>query len=214
MRYVRLFGKLLISVGCGILLFVAWTLWGTGLYTSRQQDELGRQFEAAAEVPIDLSGGSVEVPASFAPGPGRPVFRLRIPKIDVDHVVVEGVDTEDLRKGPGHFPSCRGGFKRPLCTELDEVWPGEVGRTIVSGHRTTYGAPFYDVNRLKAGDEIIAETKWGDFTYRVTGSEIVQPDARDIANPAASTFAEIVLTTCNPRYSAAQRLIVFARLVT
>ena len=213
MRWLRTFGKLLISVGCGILMFVAWTLWGTGLYTARQQAMLDDQFAAAPAIDAEESDGKVEVPDDFAPGPGKGVFRLRIPAIDFNQMVVEGVGTQELRKGPGHFPSCRNGFKRPLCTDLDEVWPGEEGRAIVSGHRTTYGAPFYNLDRLKPGDEIITETQWGDFTYEVTDKEIVPPDSRDIANPAAATFAEIVLTTCNPRFSAAQRLIVYARMV-
>lgn len=214
MRWIRLFGKLLISVGFGILMFVGWTLWGTGLYTARQQALLDDQFAAAPAIDLQLADGKVEVPTDFAPGPGRPVFRLRIPAIDFDQMVVEGVGTEELRKGPGHFPSCRRGFDRPLCTELDEVWPGEDGRVIISGHRTTYGAPFYNIDRLRNGDRIVTETQWGEFTYEVTDKEIVPPDSTDIANPAAATFAEIVLTTCNPRFSAAERLIVYARITT
>ncbi|MDQ3962627.1 MAG: sortase [Actinomycetota bacterium] len=212
MRWLRLFGKFLISVGFGVLLFVGWTLWGTGLYTAQQQDVLDDQFATAPTIPLERTDGKVEVPGDFAPGPGKGVFRLRIPAIDFSQMVVEGVGTEDLRKGPGHFPSCRRGFERPLCTDLDEVWPGEEGRAIISGHRTTYGAPFYNLDRLENGDKIITETKWGDFTYEVTDKEIVPPDSTDIANPAAATFAEIVLTTCNPRFSAAQRLIVYARM--
>jgi len=82
----------------------------------------------------------------------------------------------------------------------------------VSGHRTTYGAPFWALNELERGDDIIAETKWGTFSYRVSGSDVVPPTATDIANPRATDGREIVLTTCNPRFSAAERLIVFARL--
>lgn len=217
MRYVRYFGKFLISVGFGILMFVAWTLWGTGIYTTQQQNILDQAFadspDIAAEVDDD---GRIKVRESFLPEPGEAVFRLRIPAIDLRQVVVAGVGTEELRKGPGHFPSCRPGFERPLCTELEEVWPGEVGRAIVSGHRTTYGAPFYNLDRLERGDEIIIDALWSPdapIIYEVTGKEVVPPDSTDIANPAASTFAEIVLTTCNPRFSAAERLIVYGRLV-
>lgn len=195
-------------------MFVAWTLWGTGLYTSQQQDILNQAFADTPKVRLPETDGVVEWPNGFAPGPGEGVFKLRIPKIDLEQMVVQGVGTVELRKGPGHFPTCRKGFDRPFCTEIDEVWPGELGRTIVSGHRTTYGAPFYDIDRLARGDEIIAESRYGTFTYEVTGKEIVPPDSTDIANPAASTFAEIVLTTCNPRFSAAQRLIVYARMMT
>jgi sortase A len=215
MTVLRTLGKFLISVGFGVLLFVAWTLWGTGISTDRAQAALELEFDRQA--PIDARElsregvQSVEVDESFRPGPGEGVFRIVIPKIEESEMVVEGVDTESLRKGPGHYPDCRRGFQKPLCTDQEEIWPGEVGRVIISGHRTTYGAPFYDVDRLRRGDEIRLETKWGDFTYEVTGSEVVPPNAQDIATPV-SDKPELVLTTCNPRFSAAERLIVSAEL--
>ena len=217
MSYLRFFGKFLISVGFGILMFVAWTLWGTGIYTAQQQDVLDQAFADAPNVEASVDDdGRIKVPNDFLPGPGQAAFRMRIPAIDLRQVVVAGVGTEELRKGPGHYPSCRPGFERPLCTELAEVWPGERGRTIISGHRTTWGQPFYNLDRLERGDEIIIDAKYANgepIIYEVTHKEIVPPDSTDIANPGASTFAEIVLTTCNPRYSAAQRLIVYGRLV-
>jgi sortase A len=210
-RYVRVVGELLISVGVGILLFVAWELWGTGLYTAQQQDRLGqeldRKIEAAAERPGHTDAGP---PRGFAPAPGDPVFRMSIPAIRVTAVVVEGVDTRDLRKGPGHYPSCRPGFAHPLCTDFQEVWPGERGRVVVSGHRTTYGAEFNRIDQLKRGDEIRIESEWGRFVYDVTRQQIVQPDSRKVTVP--SDRFELALTTCNPKYSAAQRLVVYAEL--
>jgi sortase A len=140
------------------------------------------------------------------------VFRLQIPAIGVDSIVVEGVEQEQLALGPGHYPSCRRGFTKPLCTEAGEVWPGERGRVIVSGHRTTHGAPFWDLDKLRTGDRIVTRTKWGDFIYRVFGKDIVAPNALDIANPKATDASEIVFTTCNPKFSAAQRLIVYAEM--
>ena len=213
MKTLRIFGKFLISVGVGVLMFVAWTLWGTGLYTAQQQEALRVELDQLPSVaaPADDDEPQKLGPAT-PPGPGDPVFLLKIPSIDLDQVVVEGVGTEELEKGPGHYPTCRDGFERPLCTEFEEVWPGQDGRVIVSGHRTTFGAPFFDLDKLKPGDEIITQTKWGDFTYEVTETRIVQPDSLAIA--IQSDAAEIVLTTCNPKYSAAQRLIVFGRLVT
>lgn len=208
MRYVRFLGKLLISLGVGVLLFVVWTLWGTGLYTARAQDDLEASFADQPPVVLDEKG---QVPEDFKPGPGDVAFRLRIPAIDLRQVVVEGVGTEELHKGPGHYPSCRPGFDRPLCTEFEEMWPGEDGRVIVSGHRTTYGAPFFNLDQLRAGDEIITTTSWGEYTYEVTRKEIVPPDSLAIA--IQSGTPEIVLTTCNPKFSAAQRLIVYAKLV-
>lgn len=212
MRLLRILGKLLISVGVGVLLFVAWTLWGTGLYYDGQQDSLRDEFaEIAARPPSNDRPGTP--PRGFNPRPGQPVFVLRIPTIDLDQMVVEGVGTEDLRKGPGHYPSCRGEFKKPLCTEFPEAWPGERGRVIVSGHRTTYGAPFWDLNKLKADDRIHIETKWGDFTYEVTKKDIVLPDSPAVVVQELEG-RELALTTCNPRFSAAQRLIVYATLAS
>ena len=216
MKVLRTLGKLLISMGVGVLLFVAWTLWGTGISTSMAQDDLESEFEGISPIEVTSRSGDldgIEVDPSFKPRPGDPVFRIVIPKLDERHMVVEGVDTEELRKGPGHYPSCRRGFSKPLCTNQDEVWPGEVGRVILSGHRTTYGAEFGALDRLERGDSVRLETKWGDFTYEVMGSEIVLPNARDIATPT-SNKPELVLTTCHPRFSAEQRLIVSAELAT
>ena len=209
MRFVRVLGKFLISVGVGVLLFVGWTLWGTGLYTAQQQNELSDEFAALPPLPREGPKGP---PRSFDPGPGDPVFRLRIPSIDLNKIVVEGVTTEDLKRGPGHYPSCRRGFPKPLCTEFPEAWPGERGRVVVSGHRTTYGAPFWDMDKVKKGDEVLVETKWGDFTYRVYDKKIVLPSSPLIVIQELDD-SEIVFTTCNPKFSAAERLIVFARMV-
>jgi sortase A len=211
MNLVRYLGKFLISVGCGVLLFVVWTLWGTGLITARHQSALEEAW--AHEPAIELADSdNVKVPESFQPKAGEGVFRLKIPKIEFNDIVVEGVNREDLYKGPGHYPSCRPGFPRPLCTDFEEMWPGENGRVIVSGHRTTYGAPFFDLDKLRPGDEIEAETRWGDFTYEVTKLEVV--DDTSLAIAIQNDVAEIVLTTCNPKFSADQRLIVYASLTT
>jgi sortase A len=216
MRFLHILGKFLISVGVGILLFVGWTLKGTDLYTNGQQDRLADEFASSPTLIPDEQGDGgglrfVGPPKNFAPGPGDPVFRLVIPAIDTDHFVVEGVDVEELRKGPGHYPQCRPGFEGPLCTEFEEVFPGERGRVIVSGHRTTYAAPFWGVNKLKPGDEIRVMSKWGRFTYEVTRQEVVSPDSLAITVP--SRKAELVLTTCNPRFSASERLIIYSELV-
>lgn len=213
MTFLRLLGKFLISVGVGVLLFVAYTLWGTGFYTDQQQDRLKEEYAQLPVVEDDPTDDKPPGPPdSFAPGPGDAAFEMRIPKIwgDKSWVVVEGVDVEDLKKGPGHYPRCRPGFDLPLCTEFPATWPGQQGRVVVSGHRTTYDAPFWDLQELRAGDAIVTDTKWGRFTYRVTESKIVEPDSQIVVIP--SEDAEIVLTTCNPRFSADQRLVVYAEL--
>jgi sortase A len=220
MAFLRFFGKLLISVGAGVLLFVLWTLYGTGIFiTSREQNKLEAQFQAQAAFPErDGSGenGELEIhgpPKEFDPQRGEPTFRLKIPKIEVDDIVVEGVDEGELQKGPGHYPRCDDDFTGPHCTPFPEVWPGEQGRVIVSAHRTTYGAEFNELDKVGEGDEVITETKWGTFRYVVTEQRIV--DAEDtsitvqIHDPKTR---EIVLTTCHPEFSAEQRLIIFAEL--
>lgn len=216
----------MISLGVGVLLFVAWILWGTGIYTSQQQDKLRDEFTELPQFvaePEDNKGGRSSPyrgPGDdFAPSAGEPVFTLDIPKIDVRNVVVQGVGVEELKSGPGHYPACGEGFDRPLCTPDEEVWPGEQGRVIVSGHRTTYGQPFWALNELEQGDEILIRTRgWGNFTYRVTRSEVILPEGSEadkvvVPDPPGNQ-AELVLTTCNPRYSAAERLVVYAEMET
>ena len=212
-RILPTLGKLLISLGVGVLLFLVWTLWGTSLYTEREQARLGQRLDQAiaqADASEKPGGNYRGPPPGYSPGPGEPVFRMLIPKISLAAVVVEGVGTEELKKGPGHYPDCRRGFDRPFCTDFDAAWPGEEERVILSGHRTTYGAEFHRVDELDKGDEIRIEAPWGRFDYFVTRREIVSPSALSIVVPSGS--AELVLTTCHPKFSAAQRLIVYAEL--
>jgi sortase A len=215
MRALRIAGKALISMGIGVLLFVAWTLWGTGIYTAREQRALVQEFDAIVLEPEtqirdnDRDKRFINV-KDFNPKPGSAVFKIEIPAIDFNQVVVEGVDTDHLRMGPGHYPTCRDGFELCIDGYDNEGWPGEKERVIVSGHRTTYGAPFWDLDKLNNGDEINVETKWGDFVYKVTESSIVDPSTRTVAVPGNE--AELLLTTCNPKFSAAQRLVVYAEL--
>ncbi len=128
---------------------------------------------------------------------GDPIGRIRIPKIGVDKIVVQGTARGDLAKGPGHYPAT------PM--------PGQLGNAAIAGHRTTFGKPFYDLNSVAPGDEITIQTVYGTFTYRVFKKEIVKPTDIAVVGPTAD--AELTLTTCNPRFSASQRLVVHARLV-
>jgi sortase A len=112
-------------------------------------------------------------------------------------VVVEGTDTAELQQGPGHYPGT------PL--------PGEAGNSAIAGHRTTYLHPFYNLDQLVPGDEITVTTLQGVFDYDVTSSEIVDPS--DVAVVDDTTTPQLTLTTCNPRFSARQRLVVHAALV-
>ena len=143
---------------------------------------------------------SAPEPAAPPPRPefatGDPVAHLEIPIIGVDEIVVSGVGVGELRNGPGHYP------QTPL--------PGELGNAALAGHRTTYGAPFYDIDALMPGDEIIATTYAGRFVYRVTGAGVVEPS--DVSVVAAVPGYRLTLTTCHPKYSARKRLVVTAEL--
>ena len=127
-----------------------------------------------------------------------PIGRVIIPKIGVDVVLVQGTGRGDLREGPGHWP------ETPL--------PGLGGNFVVSGHRTTYGAPFFKLDKLAAGDEIDVLLPYVAATYRVTRTVIVRPDQTDVV--AQRGVEELSLATCHPIYSARQRLVVQAEMVS
>jgi sortase A len=193
-------GAILTGAGVLILLFVAYQLWGTGLYTSRQQDSLRSQFKQKAKVAQSApSTTSTTVnPANLPPPPpsGESVANIRIPKIGVDKYVVQGVGLADLRKGPGHYP------QTPL--------PGEQGNAAIAGHRTTYGAPFNRLDELAPGDDVLVTTVKGSFTYKVATTHVVKPDQVEVLDPTPTPT--LTLTTCNPKYSAKERLVVVANL--
>jgi sortase A len=205
-RVVRGIGKTLISVGVLILLFVVYQLWGTGLAQNRAQKSLRSEFarELAAATPAPVDNPVVTTPGAAAPPTtvrqplveGRPAGAIVIPKIGLDEILVEGVGVEELKDGVGHYP--------------DTKLPGEKGNAALAGHRTTYGAPFNGLDELVAGDEISVTTRAGTFRYLVSEKKVVTPETVEVLNDTADN--RLTLTTCHPKYSAAQRLIVVATL--
>lgn len=197
---IRSLGELCITAGLILLLFVAYELWGTGAYTSAQQDKLGKELARQWAAPH----GKVTTEQVRL---GHGIALIRIPRLGktYKYVVIEGVSVADLRKGPGHYPG----------TAL----PGGLGNFVVSGHRTTYLAPFNRVDELKSGDKILVDTQDEQYVYEVNGEKVVSPDNLDVTDPVplhpgqAPTEHLITLTTCHPKYSASHRLIVFGRLV-
>lgn len=207
-RYLlRSLGELLITTGVVVLLFAAYELWGTGLVTQREQSRLADDLVDAWREPVLGSGAEPRDEAPAVADPGSGIAVLRIPALGENwsKVVVEGTGREELKKGPGRMPGTG---------QL-----GQVGNAVVAGHRTTYGAPFVDLDRLAAGDAVIVETRRAVFTYRVYDSEVVQPTDVAVALPVprrpgvTPTKSLVTLTTCTPKYSAKQRLIVYAELV-
>jgi sortase A len=216
-RVVGAIGRVLVTLGLLILLFVAYQLWGTGLYTAREQSRLKSDFEtelarARATTSTTAPGPTTTTVPPPPPPPGDAVAMLRVPKIGIDDAVVQGVAVSDLRKGPGHYP------ETPL--------PGQFGNAAIAGHRTTYGAPFNRLDELAPGDEIEVTTVQGSYRYEVdeqrdadgnvSGHLIVQPSQVEVLEPTpdptrpGTNLATLTLTTCNPKYSAAERLVVRA----
>jgi sortase A len=234
-RVIGAVGRVMITTGVLLILFVAFQLWGTGLQESRAQSSLERDFTemlderadvepTAATAPTTVVAPAPTVPAPTVPAPtvpaptvtrpplpayvpGDAIARIEMPKIGVDKIVVEGVQLDDLRKGPGRYRSTS--------------FPGQPGNAAIAGHRTTYGAPFADVDQLEPGDEIIVTTIQGRFTYRVMpqtnpttgaieGHRIVLPTEVWVLEDAGDN--RLTLTACHPKFSAAQRIVVQALL--
>jgi sortase A len=130
---------------------------------------------------------------------GHAIGKIRIPRIGAHYAIVQGTDTDSLRKGPGHYPHTS--------------FPGEGGTVAIAGHRTTYGAPFNQIDKLKRGDEVAVEMPYGTFIYSVDRTKIVQPTDLGVVKRVPGP-EQLVLSACHPLYSAAQRIIVFARLKT
>jgi sortase A len=205
----------LLAVG-GLLLLegaltVFWKEPFSALFAAQSQSALGDDLDklerdgaaAAAAARGEKAAEAYQRRRSVAlnrdAGISEPVGRLKVPKIDLNTVVVQGTDEEvSLKKGPGHYT------ETPL--------PGQKGNWTVgvAGHRTTYDAPFRNINKLKKGDEIVFSTPYGRFTYAVEGTKIVDDSETGVFQPKG--YDRIALTACHPLYSAAQRIIAYGKL--
>jgi len=220
-------GRTLIALGLMMFAFVAYQLWGTGIQTAQAQRSLSRDFEqqlatsppvTTTTVPVTTNPPTTDptstTPAATAPTTTAPVLaaakpipaeeeavaRLEIPRMNLNRIVVEGATADALTKGPGHFP------ETPL--------PGQLGNAAIAGHRTTHLHPFFDIDKLQPGDEIVVTTLNGRYTYSVTGTEVVGPDDYNLVIPTTDvTKATLTLVSCTPRYSASNRIVVHSELV-
>ena len=196
--WMRDFGLILIA-------FAAWQLWGTSIEQSQAQQALRQQFEShlptTAPTTQNKSAGPALISADISvpePPEGSVVGRLQIPAIGVNQYMVEGTSEADLAKGPGHY--------------IGTSMPGQAGNIAIAGHRTTYGAPFNNLNNLKIGDQISITSNSGEqLTYAVSADPVaVSPNDVSVLNASADN--RLTLTTCNPRFSSSQRLVVVAEL--
>jgi sortase A len=213
-RVLRIGGTLLAGAG---LLAAAWslTVWQwqdpfTALYTSHQQQSLEAAYEHgdAAYLPATRVRAPVRVQRRRVARAahryraklktGDAVGRLRVPRLHLNAIVVNGTDGATLTKGPGR--------------DQRSYVPGEGELIYIAGHRTTYGAPFANIQRLRKGDEVTLEVPYGRFVYRVSSSAIVP--ATDLARLRSSGREEIALQACHPRFFATERYIVYARPVS
>jgi sortase A len=189
------------NIGVIIILFAAYQLWGTAVLEHHSQSQLALQFKKATgttpsdDRPFGLLASNRRAPA---PPEGSVTAQLRIPAIGVDQFVVEGTSTGDLEKGPGHY---RG-----------TAVPGQAGNVAVAGHRTTFGAPFNRLDELGPGDRITLTTTAGEtLTYTVSRlPRIVSSSNVAVLNDFGDD--RLTLTSSNPKYSAAERLVVVAVL--
>jgi sortase A len=212
-------GRTLITAGTLILLFVAYQLWGTGLQEAKSQKVLSKDFEEQlADVPQTTTTTAPPTTTTTAPGTtptiavtktatvtqdlplpaeGDPIAKIKIPSIGVNRTVVSGVALSQLKRGPGHYP------ETPL--------PGQKGNVAIAGHRTTYGQPFHNIDKVKVGDQIVVETLQGTFIYEATETIIVKPSQVEILEDKGDN--RITLIACHPKYSAKERIIVIGKLV-
>ena len=213
-RVLRALSSVLIAAGVLLLLDAGLTLvWQeplSALYARIHQDRLAGQLPRLR----DLTGLQLRALARLRTerrriaflaraeqrrvGTGGALGRISIRRMGIDFVVVQGADPGDLRQGPGHY----------LGTPL----PGLRGTVAIAGHRTTYLAPFGDLDQVRRGDPIVLTMPYGRFTYRTEKRQIVSPDAYDYVT-ATRPYDRLALTACHPLYSAARRIVVFARLV-
>jgi len=208
---IRRISTLVIVAGVGLL---AWTgtvyVWKdpfTAAYTAFEQRRLERSLERTfdewrpvAAPPTDTKTKLVDLRREAnayraAIGPGDAVARLEIPRLDLDVVVVNGTDVGSLRRGPGRH--------------LDTWMPGAGELVYIAGHRTTYGAPFSQINELRRGDPIFVELPYATIEYRVTEERIV--DSNELSVLKTRGREELVLQACHPRFFASERYLVYAR---
>jgi len=215
-RVVRVLSSVMIVAGVILLADAGVTLiWQepvSALYANVQQGRLSDQLEQLEATPLEPAEARA---LERIPDPrrklafrarvldrrlddGDPMGRIVMPAIGVSEVFVEGTGAGDLRTGPGHYPGT--------------PFPGERGTVAIAGHRTTYGAPFRNIDQLDAGDRIELRMPYGRFTYRVEKTRIVPPTEVSVTDRVS--FDRLILSACHPLYSAAQRIVVFARLET
>jgi LPXTG-site transpeptidase (sortase) family protein len=183
-------GLLSLMLAAGFAGYVAWLLWGTGLSTQRSQDVLRKDWTQVVDTKRPSQAPKL-VPL------GSRYAEIQIPSIGLDMMVVQGTEYPDLKLGPGHY------------VDTANPWD-DTGRVGIAGHRTTYLHPFFKLDQIHQGDTITIRTEYGTFAYRVNRAPFVVPESGSGFVLTQTPNPTLVLTTCNPKYSSYERLIVTA----
>ncbi len=220
-RWVLRGGGILLAIGGSLVLLWVLAVWRwqdplTLIVNKRAQSELSSAYEVRvreriaptprppAETPRPRP--AIKTPSQFRlaatyrkrTDTGDPIGRLTVPRLNLEIVVVYGTDRETLKKGPGLHPGT--GF------------PGQKFLTYVAGHRTTYGAPFSDIDKLQPGDKVTFEVPYGIYRYEVSDHLIVRDDQIEVLKGRGRE--ELALQACWPRFFATHRYIAYAKLVS
>ncbi|KHD76363.1 hypothetical protein MB27_18000 [Actinoplanes utahensis] len=200
---IRTSGELMITFGLVVLLFAGYQVFGNSAAVDSEQDSLTQELdEAWADPTVAPTASTPAKQGPAAPGANL-VGRLYIPKFDKKWVVVDGVQPDDIRYAPGHYP--------------ETAKPGQIGNFSVAGHRVR--KIFWRLDEMEDGDVIGVETRDKWYVYHVYQQEIVKPNQVEVVaavpgKPKAKpTKALLTLTTCNPKFNNYERLIIHAELV-
>lgn len=203
-RVALIAGRILVAVSLILALFIGYEYVWTDIAAKRAADQATEQLQQVWE-----EGGLTPADRRPLTGPPPPIATdvfaiMRIPRLGSDwqQPVIEGVRLADLSRGVGHYPGT--------------AMPGVIGNFAVAGHRVTHGAPFKDLDQLRSGDPIAIQMRDVVYVYRVRGIKIVTPDRTEVLFPVPRQFGAdpveplLTLTTCHPKFSARQRLVVTA----
>ena len=206
----RIAGTLMIVAGVGALAW-ALTVWKwedpfTAALNYLDQRELAESFDRRLEEARPAVAATVDVRTTLPRSAvawrrsserGDAIARLRIPRLGLTQIVVDGTDTDSLKRGPGRY--------------LGSAMPGEGELVYVAGHRTTYGAPFSRIDQLRKGDRVYLELPYGTFEYAITGHRIVSATQTSVLESKGRE--RLVLQACHPRFFATQRYLAYAKPV-
>lgn len=194
---VRGLSELAITAGAVLLLLVVYEVWVTDLLSDRAQDQVAEGLRE------DWTSGTPDAEPDF----GQAFAFVHIPRFGADwtRAVVEGTDPDELEEGPGHY--------------VGSAMPGEQGNFAMAGHRVGRGSPFLALDVLAPGDPVVVETVDAWHVYRVTTTTVVDPSRSSVVAPTpggaangAATGAFLTMTTCHPKFSTRERLVVHGEL--